>query len=70
MDVVPLLLLAFGLVSVPKPEWMMPIHRRQKAAGTTHHPDDIEPSEGVYALNYVAGLFCILFGLVFTLRSL
>lgn len=69
-DFIPVLLLGYGLVSVLKPEWMMTVHRWQKAAGTTNRPEDIEPSDGVIALNYIAGFFFILFGLVFTLRSL
>ncbi len=70
VDLAPLLLLGYGLVSVLKPEWMMAIHRWQKAVGTTNRPEDIEPSDGAYLLNYLAGVFFLLFGLVFTLRSL
>lgn len=70
MDLVPVLLFIYGLVSVLKPEWMMAIHRRQKAAGTTNRPEDIEPSDGAYLLNYIAGVFFVIFGLIFTLRSL
>lgn len=70
VDFIPVLLLLYGLISVLKPEWAMAVHRWQKAAGTTNRPEDIEPSDGVYALNYIAGLCFILFGLAFTLRSL
>lgn len=70
VDFIPVLLLVFGLLCVLKPEWMMAVHRWQKAAGTTNRPEAIEPSDGVIALNYIAGLFFILFGLVFTIRSL
>jgi hypothetical protein len=49
---------------------MMAVHRWAKAAGTTNRPEEIEPSDGAYAVNYLAGLFFLLFGLVFTLRSL
>lgn len=64
-DFIPLLLLLYGLVSVFKPDWMMAAHRRLNAAGTTTRPEDIEPSDGITALNYIAGLLFILFGLGF-----
>lgn len=70
VDFVPVLLVVYGLVSVLKPEWMMAVYRRQKAAGTANRPGDIEPSAGAYALNYVAGIGFTIFGLIFTLRSL
>lgn len=70
VDFVPLLLMAIGVVSLVKPEWTMAIHRRQKAAGTTGRPDDVEPSRFWYVLNYLSGVCFVLFGLFFTVRSL
>lgn len=70
VDFIPVLLLVYGLVSILKPEWIMAVHRWQKATGTTTRPEDIEPSDGVIALNYIAGFIFILFGLVYTIRSL
>lgn len=70
VDVVPILLLIFGLISVIAPEWIAAVHRRQKAAGTTQRPEEIEPSDGFYALTRISGLFFVLFGLVFTIQSL
>lgn len=70
VDFIPVLLLVFGLISVIKPEWIVAVHRRQKAAGTTQHPENIEATDGVYVLIQAAGGFFLIFGLVFTLRSL
>lgn len=70
VDVIPVLLFVYGCISISKPEWAMKVHRWQKAAGTKNRPADIEPSDVAYAVNYVAGAFFLLFGLVFTLQSL
>lgn len=70
VDVVPVVLLAVGVVAVLRPEWVAAIDRRQKAAGTTRRPGDVEMSETYYAVVRIAGIGLALFGLVFTLRSL
>lgn len=70
VDIVPVVLLVFGLVSVLKPEWVAAVHRRQKASGTTRRPRDIEVTETWLAVTRMAGLAVVLFGLLFTLRSL
>lgn len=70
VDVIPVVLLVFGIVALTKPEWVAMIDRRQKAAGTTRRSGDIEMSETYYTIVRVAGLGFTLFGLIFTLRSL
>lgn len=70
VDVLPLVLLGFGLLSVFKPEWIAVVHRRQKAAGTTRKPRDIEVTESWLRVTQIAGVAFVLFGLLFTLRSL
>lgn len=70
VDVVPVLLLVFGSISVLKPEWVAAVHRRQKAAGTTSRPSEIEVTGSWLALTRVTGVFFVLFGLYFASRSL
>lgn len=70
VDIVPLALLAFGLVAVLRPEWVAALDRRQKASGTNRHPSDIEMDETYYVVVQVVGIGMALFGVVFTLRSL
>lgn len=70
VDVIPVVLLAFGVVAVVKPELVAAIDRRQKAAGTTRRPSDIRMSETYYVVVRIAGVGLALFGLLFTLRSL
>lgn len=69
VDLVPVLLFAFGLVALSKPEWVAAIDRRQKAAGTTRRLGDVEMSDTYYAVVRIAGVFFTLFGLVFIVRS-
>ena len=69
VDLIPVLLFIFGLVTVGKPEWVAALDRRQKAAGTTRHPREIEMSETYYGLVRLAGIGFTIFGLVFILRS-
>ncbi|WP_435320299.1 DUF6199 family natural product biosynthesis protein [Haloarchaeobius sp. TZWSO28] len=69
VDIVPVLLFVFGLVAVGKPEWIAAIDRRQKAAGTTRSPDDVEMSETYYAVVRLAGVGFTLIGLLFIVRS-
>ncbi len=68
--VVAILLTMFGAVSVVKPRWIAAIDRRQKAAGTTRHPEDIEFSDGHYGFIQIVGFFIGAFGLIVTLRLL
>jgi len=68
-DVIPLVLLAFGVVALLRPEVVAAADRRQKAAGTTRRPSDIETSETYYAVVRTAGIGLTLFELLFTLRS-
>lgn len=70
VDVIPVLLLLFGFIAVFKPKWVAAIDRRQKAAGTTRSPQDIEMSESYYGIIRIAGIGFILFGLIFTVQSL
>lgn len=70
VDFVPVLLLAFGVIALVKPELVAVIDRRQKAAGTTRHPSEIEMSGSYYAVVRIVGIGLTLFGLIFTLRSL
>lgn len=70
VDIIPVLLLMFGVVALVKPEVVATIDRRQKAAGTTRQPSDVEMSETYYAVVRIIGLGLVLFGLIFTLRSL
>lgn len=70
VDVVPVLLLGFGLIAVLKPNLVAAIDRRQKAAGTTRNARDIEMTNFYYAVVRIVGFFFIVFGLVYTLRSL
>lgn len=70
VDFIPALLLVFGLVAVIKPEWVAALDRRQKAAGTTRRPSDVEMSDTYYAIVRVAGAGFVVFGLVFDVRSL
>lgn len=69
-DLVPIILFSFGLVAALKPDWVAAIDRRQKAAGTARRPEDVEMSDGYYALVRGVGTVLVLFGAVFTLRSL
>lgn len=69
-DLIPALLLAFGLVAALRPEWVAAVDRRQKAAGTTRSPADVEMNETYYAIIRLAGVAFAVFGLVFFLRSL
>lgn len=70
VDVIPVLLLVFGLVSAIKPEWIAAIHRHQKAAGTDRRSEDIGATETWIGMTRVTGIVFILFGLVFTAQSL
>lgn len=70
VDFVPILLFAFGVVAIIKPGLVAMIDRRQKAAGTTRRPSEIEMSESYYAVVRLVGVGLALFGLIFTLRSL
>jgi len=70
VDVVPLLLLVFGVIAVLKPEWVAMIDRRQKAAGTTRRPADVEMTEGHHSFLRLVGFIFVLFGVVFTLQGL
>lgn len=70
VDFVPVLLLAFGIVATVAPELVAAVDRRQKAAGTTRRPSEIEMSASYYVVVRTVGVGLALFGLVFTLRSL
>lgn len=70
VDVVPVLLLIFGLISALKPAWVVAISRRQKAAGTNKNPRDIEMTDTHYGVTRIAGIAFLVFGLIFTLQSL
>lgn len=70
VDVIPVLLLVFGLISATRPEWIAAIHRHQKATGTTHRPDDIEVTETWMGIPRVAGTVLVVVGLLFTIQSL
>ena len=70
VDLVPALILAFGIVAAVRPELVAVLDRRQKAAGTTRRPSEIEMSESYYVVVRTVGVGLTLFGLVFTLRSL
>lgn len=70
VDAIPVLLLAFGIVAIFKPELVAVVDRRQKAAGTTRQPGEIEMSESYYAVVRIVGVGLTIFGLIFTLRSL
>lgn len=70
VDVIPVLLLVFGLVSAIKPEWIAVIHRRQKAAGTTHQPDEIEATETWLGVTRIGGIVFILIGFLLTIQNL
>lgn len=70
VDVVPLLLLVFGLVSLLKPGWVAAVHRRQTAAGTTLDARAVDVTETWLAVTRITGLGFVLFGLYFTLGSL
>lgn len=70
VDFVPVLLLAFGIVALVKPELVAVIDRRQKATGTTRRPSEIELSASYYVVVRLVGGGLALFGLIFTLRSL
>lgn len=70
VDVIPALLLIFGLVALGKPEWVALIDRRQKAAGTTRRPGTVEMSDTYYAVVRIVGSGFVLFGVVFLVRSL
>ncbi|MCL9817017.1 hypothetical protein [Natronocalculus amylovorans] len=52
-----------------KPEWIVMIDRRQKAAGTTRRSEEIEFTDGHYVFIQVVGFFIGVFGLVYTLRA-
>lgn len=69
VDFIPVLLFVFGLVAVSKPDWVAAIDRRQKAAGTTRSPRDVEMSETYYGLIRLAGIGVTLVGLLFIVRS-
>ncbi len=70
VDLVPLVILVFGTIAAIKPGWIAALHRRQKAAGTTTRPGDIEVSESFPAVVRLAGVAFALFGLFFVFRSL
>ncbi|WP_436934274.1 DUF6199 family natural product biosynthesis protein [Halovenus marina] len=70
VDVVPVLLFVFGCIAVFRPEWIAAIDRRQKAAGTTRSPADVELTETYHVVVRVVGILFVLFGIVFILRSL
>lgn len=70
VDFVPVMLLAFGVVALLKPDLVAVIDRRQKTAGTTRRPGEIEMNESYYAVVRIVGVAMTLFGLIFTLRSL
>lgn len=70
VDIIPALLLVVGLVALGKPEWVAMIDRRQKAAGTTRRPSDVELTDTYYAVVRVAGLGLALVGLIFLIQSL
>jgi hypothetical protein len=69
VDFLPVLLFVFGLIAMGKPEWIAAVDRRQKAAGTTRSPSDVELSETYYAIVRIAGAGFALFGLLFILQS-
>lgn len=68
-DVFPLLLFIFGMVAALKPEWVAAVDRRQKAAGTTRRPSDVEMSETYYGVVQAGGIVFALFGAVLFLNS-
>lgn len=70
VDVIPILLMAFGIVSAVAPEWVGAIHRAQKAAGTTTDPGSIDVSRTWYAVTRVTGVIVFLLGLGLTIQSL
>jgi hypothetical protein len=70
VDFIPVLLVRFGAVSVLKPEWVATLHRRQKAAGTTRRPEDIETTETWIEVTRLSGLAFIGFGVLLTIQSL
>ena len=69
VDLIPVLLFVFGFIVMMKPEWVAAIDRRQKAAGTTRRPSDIETSETYYAFVRITGVGFTLFGFLFIVRS-
>ncbi|WP_458191014.1 hypothetical protein [Haladaptatus sp. NG-WS-4] len=69
IDLIPVLLFVFGLIALSKPEWVAAIDRRQKAAGTTRSPSDMEMSETYYGVVRLAGIGLTLFGLLFIVWS-
>lgn len=70
VDFVPVLLLVVGIVATVKPELVAAIDRRQKAAGTTRSPSEVEMSESYVAVVRIVGVGLTFFGLMFTLQSL
>jgi hypothetical protein len=69
VDFVPVLLLVFGIVAVVKPGWVAAIDCRQKAAGTSRKPSDVEMSETYHVVVRIADIGFVLFGLLFVVRS-
>lgn len=69
VDFIPVLLFVFGLIASSKPDWVAAIDRRQKAAGTTRRPSDVEMGDTYYAVVRIAGVFSTLFGLLFIIRN-
>jgi len=70
VDFIPVVLLVCGLIAIARPEWIAAVDRRQKAAGTTRHPSDVEMNETYHVVVRVAGVGFVVFGLVFVLRGL
>lgn len=50
VELIPVLLLVVGIVAAFKPQWIAAIDRRQKAAGMTRRPRDIEMSDTYYSV--------------------
>ena len=69
VDLLPTLLLVFGVVAAVRPGLVAAVDRRQKAAGTTRQPEDVELSATYYTVVRLAGVAFALFGLVFVVRS-
>ncbi len=69
VDLVPVVLFVGGLIAIGKPDWMAALDRRQKAAGTTRDPDEVEMDPTYYVLIRLLGVGFTLFGLLFIIRS-
>lgn len=70
VDLIPVVLLALGLISAFKPEWVAAVHRHQKVTGTTNRPKEIEVTDTWIGITRISGMVFIIFGLLFTVQSI